>query len=97
LAPLLRNGEKLEIEICIDIIIDYYYSVNVEPLLLMKFAVIYAFDSEINKTLRQIRQRKKREQKIRAAKKNSGATMADENLGEHENHQPRRILGNYAL
>jgi len=54
------------------------------------------FDLDINKTLRQIRQRKKREQKIRAAEKNSGAIMAEENH-ERENHQPRRILGDYAL
>jgi len=55
------------------------------------------FYLEINKTLRQIRQRKKRERKIREAKKNSGANMADANLDERENPQPRGILGDYAL
>jgi len=54
------------------------------------------FDLEINMTLRQIRQRKRCEQKFLKAEKDSGVNMVDTNLDERENPQPRRILGDYA-
>jgi len=53
------------------------------------------FDSDINKTLRQIRQRKKREQKIRVVEKSCGAIMAEE-INGHENRQLQRKFGDYA-
>jgi len=54
------------------------------------------FDPDINKTLRQLRQSRKREQKIRAVEESCGAIMA-EGINGHENRQTRRTLGDYAL
>jgi len=55
------------------------------------------FNLDINKTLRNIWQRKKREQKICDAKKNSCATIAETNHNDRDNPPRKRILGDYAL
>jgi len=55
------------------------------------------FDLKINRTISQIRQRKRREQKIREAEKDSSGNMEDVNPDEHENPQPRRIVGDYTM
>jgi len=57
------------------------------------------FDSDINKTLRQLRQRRKREQKSQSRDKTGGEIMVEESNG-HVNPAdppPRRVLGDYAL
>jgi len=54
------------------------------------------FDPDINKTLRQLRRRRKREQKSRAVEESCGAIMVEE-INGHENRQPRRTLGDYVL
>jgi len=54
------------------------------------------FDPDINKTLRQLRQRRKCDQKSRAVEESWGAIMAEE-INGYENRQPRRTLGDYAL
>ena len=54
------------------------------------------FDPDINKTLRQLRQRRKREQKSQSGEKTSGEIMAEEGNG-HVDLPQRRKLGDYAL
>jgi len=54
------------------------------------------FDPDINKTLRQLRQRRKREQKNRAEEWSCGAIMAEEPNDRHD-PPPRRVLGDYAF
>ena len=54
------------------------------------------FDTDINKTLRRLRQRRKRDQKSRAVEKICGTIMVEKNNG-HDNRQPQRTLGDYAL
>jgi len=57
------------------------------------------FDPDINKTLRQLRQRRKREQKNQSRDKTSGEIMAEEANGHADpaDPPPRRVLGDYAL
>jgi len=57
------------------------------------------FDPDINKTLRQLRQRRKREQKSQSRDKTSGEIMAEEANGHVDpaDPPPRRVLGDYAL
>jgi len=54
------------------------------------------FDPDINKTLRQLRQRRKREQKSQLGEKTGGEIMAEEANG-HVDPLYRRVLGDYAL
>jgi len=54
------------------------------------------FDLDINKTLRQLRQRRKREQKNRAVDQSCGEMMAEEPNSRND-PPPRRVLGDYAL
>jgi len=54
------------------------------------------FDPDINKTLRQLRQRRKCELKNRAGEQSCGEIMAEEVNG-HNDPPPRRVLGDYAL
>ena len=54
------------------------------------------FDPDINKTLRQLRQGRKREQKSQAVEKNCGVIMEEE-INGHVNQPQRRVLGDYAL
>ena len=54
------------------------------------------FDPDINKTLRQLRQRRKRERKNRAEEQSCGEIMAEEVNGRND-PPPRRVLGDYAL
>jgi len=57
------------------------------------------FDPDINKTLRQLRQRRKCEQKNQSRDKTSGEIMAEEADGHVDpaDPLPRRVLGDYAL
>jgi len=54
------------------------------------------FDPDINKMLRQLRQRRKREQKNQVEEQNCGAIMAEEPNGRND-PPPKRVLGDYAL
>jgi len=54
------------------------------------------FDPDINKMLRQLRQRRKYEQKSQVVEKSCGVIMAEE-INGHVNQPPRRVLGDYAL
>ena len=54
------------------------------------------FDSDINKMLRQLRQRRKREQKNRAKEQSRGAITAEE-PNDRNDLPPRRVLGDYAV
>jgi len=57
------------------------------------------FDPDINKTLRQLRQRRKREQKNQSRTTTGGKIMAEEANGQADptDLPPRRVLGDYAL
>jgi len=54
------------------------------------------FDLDINKKLRQLRQRRKREQKNWAEEHSCGAIMAEKPNGRSD-PPPRRVMGDYAL
>ena len=54
------------------------------------------FDPDINKTLRQLRQRRKRGQKNQAEEQSCCEIMAEELNGRND-PPPRRVLGDYAL
>jgi len=56
-------------------------------------------DPDINKTLRQLKQRRKREEKSQSKDKTGGEIMADEANGHVDlaDPPPRRVLGDYAL
>jgi len=54
------------------------------------------FDPDINKTLRQLRQRRKHVQKNRVEEQSCCAIMAEE-LNGCNDPPPRRVLGDYAL
>jgi len=54
------------------------------------------FDPDINKTLRQLKQRKKGEQKSQSKNKTGGKITTEEANG-HVDPPQRRVLGDYAL
>ena len=54
------------------------------------------FDPDINKMLRQLKQRRKREQKSQLVEQSCGEIMAEEHNGQND-PPPRRVLGDYAL
>jgi len=57
------------------------------------------FNPDINRMLRQLRQRRKREHKSQSKDKTSGEIMAEKANGHVDpaDPPPRRVLGDYAL